>query len=211
MAFIKSTWFKCTTVLLAIALVAGGLLAVLNDVLWVSPEEKLERAISKLYNGEIKKIDDILLDADSTDTSVNKTPIENEYGLIDKIYIINGNKEGNFDIIFQAHGEEGFKGGVTLWIKAQVTDSNIAKAKIDKIVLSGYDGETLMSKFDNNFFDGVKDLYNKNIGKFFTVNKKETDKILNVQTGATKTSNACANAVNSVIEHLKTMQYGGNN
>ena len=52
--FIKSDWFRCIAVLLALAVVLGGTLAILNDVLYVSPEERTARAIKKIY-GENKE------------------------------------------------------------------------------------------------------------------------------------------------------------
>ena len=49
--FVRSEAFKCIVVLLAIALVAGGLLAILNDVLAVSAEERTMRAIESVVSG----------------------------------------------------------------------------------------------------------------------------------------------------------------
>ena len=51
--FIKSKSFKCILVLLCIALVSGALLAILNDVLAVSDEERVMRTIKKIYGKEI--------------------------------------------------------------------------------------------------------------------------------------------------------------
>jgi len=48
-----SLWFKCIAVLLVISCVAGGLLAILNDVLYVSAEERSARAIKKIYGKEM--------------------------------------------------------------------------------------------------------------------------------------------------------------
>lgn len=47
--FLKSQAFKCIIVLLCIALVAGGLLSILNDLLSVSAEERTMRAIESVY------------------------------------------------------------------------------------------------------------------------------------------------------------------
>ena len=52
--FFKSQAFKCIIVLLVIALISGGLLAILNDVLYVSEEERTMRAIEKVYGKEMK-------------------------------------------------------------------------------------------------------------------------------------------------------------
>ena len=51
--FFKSQTFKCILVLLAIALVSGGLLSIASDVLFVSEEERTTRAIKSIYGSEI--------------------------------------------------------------------------------------------------------------------------------------------------------------
>ena len=52
MSFIKTTWFKCIACLLCIAVISGASLAILNNVLYVSPETRTARAISKIYGEE---------------------------------------------------------------------------------------------------------------------------------------------------------------
>ena len=51
--FLKSNTFKSIIVLMCIALVAGGLLAILSDVLYVSDKERTERAIQNIYGEKI--------------------------------------------------------------------------------------------------------------------------------------------------------------
>ena len=75
----KNDWFKCITVLLLLAVILGGALAVLNDVLYVSSEERTARAIKKIYGTE--KEYSITLDVDRGDTAIS-----NEYGTIEKKY-----------------------------------------------------------------------------------------------------------------------------
>ena len=48
----KSLWFKCIVVLLVIAIISGGLLAILNSVFAVSDEERTKRAVKKIYGEE---------------------------------------------------------------------------------------------------------------------------------------------------------------
>ena len=50
--FFKSAWFKCTLVLLVIAVVSGSLISILSNVLYVSDEERTARAIKKIYGQE---------------------------------------------------------------------------------------------------------------------------------------------------------------
>ena len=47
-------------------------------------------------------------------------------------------------------------------------------------------------------------------GGYFTAIKGSTDDLNNVQTGATKTSNAICNAVNSALCYFRTILTGGN-
>ena len=47
--FFKSNAFKSLIVLIAIVLVAGALLAIFNDLLQVTDEERLNRTLSKIY------------------------------------------------------------------------------------------------------------------------------------------------------------------
>ena len=47
--FFKSNAFKSLAVLIAIVLVAGGLLAIFNDLLYISDEERLNRILSSIY------------------------------------------------------------------------------------------------------------------------------------------------------------------
>ncbi len=194
--FFKSTWFKCVSVLLCLAVILGGLLAILNDVLYVSADERTARAIKKIYGYEVTEFD-ITLDVDVE--SRNEKPIEYEgFGKINKIYNIGD------DILFQTTGEQGYKGGsVTLWIK--VVDDNGSKI-IDKIVLESYDKQTLMSKFDGsyyeNFYQDVTTAYND--GKIFT-NSGSGD-FSSPMTGATYTAKAMTGAVNCVVKYFSEVR-----
>lgn len=182
--FFKNTWVKCISVLLILSIVLGGTLAILNDVLYVSPEERTGRAIKKIY-GEDKEFS-IQLDSDSGDTA-----IENEFGRINKIYKVDD------DTLFQAVGYEGYKNGtITLWI--QIQDS-----KITKILMESYDKQTLMSKLGVSFYDkflvDVTEAYNN--GEYFTPSDKGAVNY-NPVSGATFSANAGCNAVNCVIKYL---------
>ena len=203
--FFKSVWFRCITVLLSIILVSGGLIAILSDVLYVSPAERTARAMTKLY-GVAKEISDenVIFDMDKSEDG---KPLSSTYGTINKIYIVGDKTADTFDMVYQTSGKDGYKGGtITLWLKVIVKNFDYQNAKIDKVVLESYDKQTLMSKFDAMYFDQFVSLYES--GKFFTASKKDTDKTQNVVTGATKSSIASCNAVNCVIEHLKTYQGG---
>jgi hypothetical protein len=183
--FIKSDWFRCIAVLLALAVVLGGTLAILNDVLYVSPEERTARAIKKIY-GENKEYT-VVLDQDGGFTC--------EYGSIDKIYQVGE------DTLFKATGNNGYKNGtISLWIKVINDNGNDI---IDKVVMDGYDKQTLMSKFTDKYYKGfLTDITAAiNNGEFFSP-KSDATGLKNPMSGATKSANAICNAVNCVIFYI---------
>lgn len=190
----KNVWFRCISTLLIIAVVSGGLLAVLNDVLHVSAAERTERAIAKIY-GEQKTLtdDDVIIDTDSSDESKNKA-IVYENGSVNKLYKIGE------DMLFQTTGEKGYKNGtVTLWVL--VTKSQ-DKYDITKVVLESYTKQTLMSKFGGDYYNGflltdVTSHYLAGEGYFGATSGGNQP-----NTGATYTATAHCNAVNCVIQYL---------
>ena len=198
--FFKSDWFKCVAVLLVLAVVLGGLLAVLSDVLFVSPTERANRAIKKIYGSEMQYTAELDIDGENKDNPLYYyQPNDNtkKIGQINKVY-----KIANGDILFQSVGYDGYKGGtITLWVKVIVGDDN--KYAIDKVVLESYDKQTLMSKLDGTYYGGfrltdVTKAYNEN--KFFTTDSEGG--INNPVSGATYSANAGNNAVNCVIQYV---------
>lgn len=194
----KNTWFRCIAVLLTLSIVLGGTLAVLNDVLYVSPSERTLRAVKKIY-GQTVEYQTILDvdDAERTDTSlvfVNENG--DEIGSINKVYKVDS------DTLFQVTGYNGYKGGtITVWVK--VIENSSGHKLIDKIVLESYTKQTLMSKLSSAFYSGfyidITESYQN--GDFFTANSKE-DGIKNPITGATKSANAVVGAVNCVVKYV---------
>lgn len=186
----KNVWFRCIFTLLIIAVISGGLLSVLNDVLYVSSEERMERAIAKIY-GEKVTVDEVVLDAASSEEKITY-----EFGSINKIY-----KIGN-DLLFQTTGFKGYKNGtVTLWVKA-TEESGIYS--INKVVLENYTKQTLMSKFGGEYYerfklDDVTAAYKNGEGLFSVSADSENS---NPNTGATYTATAHCNAVNCVLKYL---------
>ncbi|MBQ8426713.1 MAG: hypothetical protein IJX16_03010 [Clostridia bacterium] len=179
-----SIWFKCISCLLIILLFSGASIAILSDLLYVSPEERTARAITKIY-GEQKEFS-VVLDVDQGDN-----PIENKYGKINKIYTIEG------DTLYQAVGYEGYKNGtITLWIQIRGTE-------ITKIIMETFDKQTLMSKLGSSFYDkflvDVTEAYEN--GELFTPTDSGAVNY-NPVSGATKSANAGCNAVNCVIDFI---------
>lgn len=188
-SLLKNIWFRCITALLCIALVSGGLLSVLNDVLFVSGEERTDRAITKIY-GELKQYE-VEYDGEKEE------PIDYGYGKIEKIFTVDNGK----DILFKTTGFHGYKEGtITLWVKVSA-DGGVYS--IEKVVLESYDKQTLMSKLGGEYYGkfnitDVTDAYRS--GKLFSAT--EEDKNYNAVSGATYSATAGNNAVNCVLKYL---------
>ena len=201
--FFKSTTFKCVSVLLAIILVSGLSIAILSDLLFVSPEERTSRALEKIYGKPISASEyTVLLDVDSDDAKLNKA-IETEFGQIEKIFRV-GDENQKHDMIFRTTGKEGYKGGTfTMWIKVVVDGVNL---NIDKVIIDGNTKQTLMSKLGDSYlngFNGLIDISNEYDTYFYSKDGHEKS---NPVSGATMSAQAGCNAVNCVIKYLK----GGN-
>ncbi|MBO7344789.1 MAG: hypothetical protein J6U92_02490 [Clostridia bacterium] len=187
--FFKSDWFRCTAVLLCLLVFFGGLLAVLNDLLFVPPEERTARAIKKIY-GSVPEYA-IELDLDNGGTAIT-----NDFGTISKKYLVGD------DVLFRATGINGYKGGtITLWLKVVKTNENYV---IDKVILDGYEKQTLMSKFGGDYYENflidVTDAYENGQGVFSP--KADATGLKNPMSGATMSATAACNAVNCVITYL---------
>ena len=197
--FFKNIWTRCIGVLLIISLISGGLLAILNDVLYVSDEERTARSVNKLYDGQEVKYD-IVFDSESGDDAVLY-----DNGEIIKFYKVNDGKE----LLFKSTGYNGYKNGtITLWVKIVANNNDY---KIDKVVLESYTKQTLMSKLSDDYYNGflvdVTDTY-------FTVDSNSSkSESNNPVSGATKSATAGSNAVNCVIkyinENVKNSSNGG--
>ena len=187
----KNVWFKCITALLLIAAVSGGLLSVLNDVLFVSAEERTDRAIIKIY-GELKQYD---VEYDAAEGGAET--IDYGYGRIDKVFTV----DNGADYLFKTTGYRGYKEGtITLWVRVSV---NGGVYSIEKVVLESYEKQTLMSKLGGEYYGkfnitDVTDAYRS--GKLFSAT--EEDKNYNAVSGATYSATAGNNAVNCVLKYL---------
>ena len=190
MNILKSPWFKCITCLFLIAVISGALLALLNDVLAVSPEMRTSRAITKIY-GEEKEYATVL-DVDNGYEPI----IYDGVGSVNKVYSVSG------DLLFQTTGYQGYKNGtITLWIKTIKTNE---KYSIDKILLQSFEKQTLMSKLTGEYYGkfnlmDVTETYAS--GNLFSATNNNA-KNYNPVSGATYSATAACNAVNCVIKYL---------
>lgn len=187
----KNVWFKCITALLLIAAVSGGLLSVLNDVLFVSAEERTDRAIIKIY-GELKQYD---VEYDAAEGGAET--IDYGYGRIDKVFTV----DNGADYLFKTTGYRGYKEGtITLWVRVSV---NGGVYSIEKVVLESYEKQTLMSKLDGEYYGKFRlsDVTAEyKAGRLFSAT--DEDKNYNAVSGATFSATAGNNAVNCVLKYL---------
>ncbi len=172
--FFKSTWFKCITFLLVLTVVLGGILAVLNDLLYVPDSERTARAVTKMYGEEVDF------------TVVTEEVITYDgLGTVNKVYAV-----GEKDTLIQTTGANGYKGGtITIWVKVTTNDNGVKV--IDKIVLESYDKQTLMSKFDGNYIEN-----------FYQEVENIDSEYINPSTGATYSATAYTNAVKCVNKYF---------
>ncbi|MGN0788333.1 MAG: hypothetical protein ACI4MY_00225 [Christensenellales bacterium] len=185
--FFKSSAFKCILVLTCIALIAGGVLAILNDVLYVSDEERTQQAIKKIYGQAVEY----------QEVTVSEEKAVNEYGTIDKVYKLS---DGNY--LFKSTGTEGYKGGtVTLWIVANF-DGDTFKG-LDKVKVAGNEKQTLMSSFKSSFTDFYTDNDDLLLEGYYFDKVASEGNIQNVTSGATRSSNAFNRAVNCTLYFIR--------
>lgn len=183
--FLKSKTFAALVVLVCIALVAGGLLAILNDLLAISEEDRILAAIEGIYGQETSY----------TEIDLPDDLKENEYGSVQNVYLL---EDGNY--LIKSTGINGYKNGtVTLWLVAEYSDGDFVG--LGKIAVAENTKQTLMGDFKASFFEiyASGNVLNDN---YFSV-ETSSDTITNIKSGATKTSIAVNNAVNAALYMIR--------
>lgn len=183
----KKSIIKCVVVLMAITIICCVLLAVLNDLLYVSDSERTMRAIKKVYGKEMTY----------TVETIDESKVNENYGSISELYLL---EDGNR--LFKSTGINGYGNGtISLWVVVKYEGETASK--IDKVVLADYKKQTIMSNITSIYDEYVKaDPSDYTNGKIFTVDKNDTNNINNLITGATKSSNAVNNAINVIIDYV---------
>ena len=176
---------KTVAVMLAIILVCGGLLAISSDLLNVSDEERIQRAIDKIYTSE-----EVLLE-ETVDVSSIETSDLNDVGTIKSCYVLN-----NGDLLILSTGKKGYSNGTISLYVAITIENDVASVK--RTVQDSYTGQTLMSKLSS--------LYQKFIGK---TNSDDLDKVNEIVSGATYSSNAASNAVFVALQFANRLMEAG--
>ena len=187
--FFKSAAFKALAVLLSITVVCGGVLAVANDLFYVSEEEVNLRSYSKLLDND-KVVDDKLL----------TEPYASGDGVVNKVALT---EKG--DYLVQATGDGGYKGSVTVWVLFGFENGKFKGIK--KVQYASDEGETLMANLTSAYYQNFAN-HNEEVlaGGIFSVDSSEG--ICNVVTGTTKSSTAIANAVNSALGYVRAVILG---
>ena len=194
--FFKSEAFKCIAVLLSIMVIAGGLLAIASQLFFVSDEERLKRAVKKVYGKDVEV----------TEQQLDEEFSDNEYGTIESFYTFTDDEKDYG--LFKSKGKQGYKNGtVTLWILFNMEGDCFEDIK--KVVLGDSDKQTLMSKLTGKFYSAyeVIDIPDIESGLIVVVKDGTAEfELKNVAGGATKSSNAANNAVNAVLYYIRSIE-----
>lgn len=190
--FFKSTAFKSVSVLLAIVLIAGALLAILNDVLYVTPTERRNRVFAKIYGGDVTEREVLL--------GENDDPISYTGGEVSQAYFMS---DGSYAV--QATGKGGFSGGsITVWVIFSCTgdreNGNLALEGIEKVVYESNVNQSYINRFTSENYN-VFTLHDGELkeGLYFG------DDIEVIKTGASApfTFSALTNAVNASLRYFR--------
>lgn len=174
---------KAIAVMVSIMLICGGLLAILSDLLYVSPEERIQRAIDKIYTEEVSL-------SKTLDVGTVDTQSFSEYGEVKTCYALS-----NGDYLVLSTGKNGYSNGtVTLYVSIYL---NEGVPTVKNTVQDSYTGQTLMSKLTS--------LYQRFTGKTAEQEKGEVTEIV---TGATYSSRAASNAVYCALQFIKLVEGG---
>ncbi len=190
--FFKGKAFKCITVLLSIMLISGILLSVCWGFLEVTDEERFNRKINAMYNGEA--VTSVEQDIADKNTSVSGATIQN-------VWLIEEKK----DYLVQA-ASRGYGGDIVCWIAVSLNDDMQTVKGIRKVIkyavgdsaeLISYIGEEVYEKFATDYVDG----------KVFDYGTKGTEEY--IYTGASNTLSAICRCVNGSVEFIKAYASGG--
>lgn len=188
--FFKSTAFKCIAVLLSVLLVSGILLAIAWGFLEVTDEERFNRKIGVMYDGET--VTSVEQDLSGKNVSVSGATIQ-------KLWYI----EEEEDYLVQA-ASRGNGGDVICWITIDIQDGQtvggigkvIVYAVADAAEYIGNIGADVYKKFSEEYTDG----------KIFTYGDKTSNEF--ISTGATYSLTAVCNCVNGAVEFVKAYASG---
>ena len=179
--FLQSKIFRCIAVLLCIALISGGLLAILNDLWAVDDEILIQRGIESVCGKgvNLKQI-------------ISQETIEYENGSVQQVLLLDTN-----EYLIKAQGKHGFQeGNVSVYVLFAL-DGSVYKVK--NVAVADYSSsQTLMSKITET-----------GLSKFVGASEQTNINPSEIATGATYSSTAIKNAVNSAIEYMQKVNMEG--
>lgn len=177
--FLHSKIFRCIIVLLCIALVSGGLLAILNDLWSVSDEEMIQRGIKEVCGKgvSLEKICDI-----------DEAAAKSSDGEVLQVLLLDTG-----DYLVKAQGYHGFQeGSVSAYVLFHLEDGVY---KVQKVSVADYSSsQTLMSKITDT-----------GLAKFIGISEPTTIKPSEIASGASYSSTAIKNAVNTAVSYMQSM------
>lgn len=200
--FFKSTAFKCIAALLAVLLVCGIFLTVMNAFLEVTDGERLQRAVKNIYSGKdvtVYGLNDAVIDEKEKEpksmieepVSMGSADVTDLYKII---YTENGKDVENY--LVTATGKGGYqKGTVTCRIALSVDEGKVSK--IVKVTVESNKNQSFIGKIKNKLLNSFTTDYTD--GKEF----KPTDGYFS--TGATLSSSAIDNAVNGAVAYINSI------
>lgn len=173
--FFKSNVFKCLATLLCVLLVCGVFLTLMNSLLAVSDQERLDRAIIKIYGKSVAY----------TEVTVANY---NDNANIDAAYRIKD--DGNY--LVKSTGKGGYENGtVTCWVVVNVSGGAIKG--IDKVVIDSNKGQSYIDRVGASALNQFSELYEEGI-------VYSSSLITNATVSGTK--RAICNAVNGALDYV---------
>ena len=185
--------FMTVLVLVIIALCSGAILAVVNDVCYVSEEEKNNRALAKVYESKsftTKEINTEFAGRPCADDSANTDTIKGVWQAEDGTYVL------------KARGNGGYSNG---WVEVMVALSadpeNAKNILIKNVALSDNEGQSFIGNVNAAFLAQFK----KSLADDFMLNKESTGEgtYIDPVSGTSKSSRAIKNAVNIALYYAR--------
>jgi hypothetical protein len=193
--FFKSTAFKCIVVLLAIVIICSIFLTLANALLYVSDEEKFDRAIAKIYGESVETTE---IDLSNEKTSYTYSTINSAYKVDDGNYLIN------------VSGKQGHGGDITCWVVVKMSSDGKAITGIYKVVLDSVPSGEFTSKLSSSTYDVFINDYEDGIVYDYGF-KNDTSSSKGdgyISTGASESMRAISNAVNGALDFVKAYALG---
>jgi len=183
----QSTAFRCITVLLLIVLLCSVFLTICNALLFVTPEERLDRAIAKIYHGEA--VETKIADGAQ---SLADSPLEVGRATILEVRIVTSENHKD-EYLVKSCGKDGYQNGtVTCWIVIRMSAEGSIQG-IGNVVVDSNTNQSYISK--------VKPDYLSRFGELYDGSEYSPDEGF-LASGASYSSNAICNAVNGALNYV---------